>query len=102
MKKALIGAGGFANEVKAHMKDFNMVCFVDDAYYIPNDKNIKPLSDFDVNEYEVLIVIGDPIVRETIVNKLPKEIQKDMTWRELFNVILSIISLPILSNFQKP
>jgi sugar O-acyltransferase (sialic acid O-acetyltransferase NeuD family) len=73
MKKALIGAGGFANEVKAHMKDFNMVCFVDDAYYIPNDKNIKPLSDFDVNEYEVLIVIGDPIVRETIVNKLPKE-----------------------------
>jgi sugar O-acyltransferase (sialic acid O-acetyltransferase NeuD family) len=73
MKKALIGAGGFADEIKAHMGQFNMVCFVDDSYYVENDKNILPLSKFDPNEYEVLIVIADPKVREGIVNKLPKE-----------------------------
>jgi len=73
MKKALIGAGGFADEIKAHMCDFNMVCFVDDEYYVINEKNIKPLSEFDPNEYEVLVAVGDPIDRLNIVNKLPKE-----------------------------
>lgn len=73
MKKALIGAGGFANEVRAHMGEFNMVCFVDDEYYKPNDKNVLPLSEFNPNEYEVLIAIGDPTAREKIANKLPKE-----------------------------
>jgi sugar O-acyltransferase (sialic acid O-acetyltransferase NeuD family) len=73
MKKALIGSGGFSDEVKAHMNDFNMVCFVDDEYYFPNDKNIKPLSQFNVDEYEVAIAIGDPFHRESMVNKLPKE-----------------------------
>lgn len=73
MKKALIGAGGFANEIKAHMKDFNMKCFVDDEYYEINDKNISPLSEFNPEEYEVLIAIGDPKSREDMVNRLPKE-----------------------------
>lgn len=73
MKKALIGAGGFANEVKAHMVDFDMICFVDDEYYKPNDKNILPLSEFNPNEYEVLIAVGNPTDRKNIVSKLPKE-----------------------------
>lgn len=73
MKKALIGAGGFADEVKAHMKEFDMVCFVDDKYYTPNDKNIKPISEFNVNEYEVLVAIGDPLLRSEMVSRLPKE-----------------------------
>jgi sugar O-acyltransferase (sialic acid O-acetyltransferase NeuD family) len=73
MKKALIGAGGFANEIKAHMQLFDMVCFVDDSYYIPNDKNIKPISEFNASEYEVIIAIGDPNVRNQMVNKLPKD-----------------------------
>ena len=73
MKKALIGAGGFADEVKAHMGLFDMISFVDDVYYKENDKNIKPLSQFNPTEYEVLIAIGDPIAREEIVNRLPKE-----------------------------
>lgn len=72
MKKALIGAGGFANEIKAHMNDFNMTCFVDDVYYLPNNKNIKPLSEFDENEYEVIIAIGDSTAREQMARKLPK------------------------------
>ena len=73
MKKALIGAGGFADEVKAHMGQFDMVSFVDDSYYKENDNNIKPLSEFNPAEYEVLIAIGDPTSREQIVNRLPNE-----------------------------
>ena len=73
MEKALIGSGGFATQIKAHMQQYDMVCFVDDEYYLPNNKNIKPLSEFDVNKYEVLIAIGDPKVRAEMVNKLPKE-----------------------------
>lgn len=71
MKKALIGAGGFANEVRAHMLDFKMICFVDDEYYVENDNNILPLSKFNPNEYEVLIAIGDGNIRKKMVNKLP-------------------------------
>ena len=73
MKRALIGAGGFADEVKAHMGQFDMVSFVDDSYYKENDKNILPLSQFDPNEYEVLIAIGDSNARAEIVSRLPKE-----------------------------
>jgi len=73
MKRALIGAGGFADEVKAHIGDFIMKCFVDDKYYTPNNKFIFPLSEFNPNEYEVLIAIGDGVARKEIVSRLPKE-----------------------------
>jgi sugar O-acyltransferase (sialic acid O-acetyltransferase NeuD family) len=73
MKKALIGAGGFADEVKAHMGQFDMTCFVDDFYYKDNNKNILPLSQFNPNEYEVLIAIGDSNTRFKIFSRLPKE-----------------------------
>ena len=46
MKLALIGAGGFANEVKAYL-GVELMCFVDEEYYKPNNKNILPLSKFD-------------------------------------------------------
>jgi sugar O-acyltransferase (sialic acid O-acetyltransferase NeuD family) len=75
MKKALIGAGGFADEIKAHMNNFDMVCFVDNGYYQPNDKNIKPLSEFVPTEYEVLIAIGDSAARSEMVSRLPIETQ---------------------------
>jgi sugar O-acyltransferase (sialic acid O-acetyltransferase NeuD family) len=71
MKKALIGAGGFANEVKAHIGDFDITCFVDDIYYTQNQYNIKPLSEFNVDEYEVLVCIGDSLLRKNIIEKLP-------------------------------
>lgn len=72
LKRALIGSGGFADEIKSHMNDFNMVCFVDDEYFIQNEKNIKPLSQFNPFEYEVLIAIGNPIDRMNVVNKMPE------------------------------
>jgi sugar O-acyltransferase (sialic acid O-acetyltransferase NeuD family) len=75
MKRALIGAGGFANEVRAHIGDFTMKCFVDDQYFIPNEKHIYPLSKFDPKEYEVLVAIGDPRDRYDVIHRLPKETQ---------------------------
>jgi sugar O-acyltransferase (sialic acid O-acetyltransferase NeuD family) len=74
MKLALIGAGGFADEVRAHMGT-ELKCFVDQQYYKPNNKNILPLSEFDPYEYKVLVAIGDSRMRKNVVDKLPKETQ---------------------------
>lgn len=70
---ALIGAGGFADEVKGHMGNMNMKCFVDDSYYKPNDNNVYPLSQFDSSKYQVLIAIGDGSARRKIVERLPSD-----------------------------
>jgi sugar O-acyltransferase (sialic acid O-acetyltransferase NeuD family) len=74
MKKAIIGAGGFAREVMAQMGQ-ELVCFVDDQYasdwYV--DDNILPLSKFDPTVYEVVVAIGDPKIRSEIISRLPKE-----------------------------
>lgn len=73
MKKALIGAGGFAREIKAHIGDNTIKCFVDDKFWKENNEYIFPLSEFNPAEYEVIVAIGDPIDRFNMVNKLPKE-----------------------------
>lgn len=73
MKKAIIGAGGFAREVKAQMGDQTIKCFVDDRYWIENNEYIFPLSEFDPKEYEVVVAIGDPKTRFEMVSRLPKE-----------------------------
>lgn len=72
MKKALIGAGGFAREIKSHMGLPDMVCFVDDQYY-KNEPYTKLLSEFNSDEYSVLIAVGDPKLRYDIQQRLPKE-----------------------------
>jgi len=69
---ALIGAGGFAREIKAHMGILDMPCFVEDKYYKSNKDNVFPVSIFDPSIYEVLIAIGDSVARKEIVNRLPK------------------------------
>ena len=48
----------------------DVVFFVDDQYV--TDKTL-PISKFNHQEYEVIIAIGDPITREKIFKKLPKE-----------------------------
>jgi sugar O-acyltransferase (sialic acid O-acetyltransferase NeuD family) len=75
MELALIGAGGFSNEVKAHMNMNQMTCFVEDNYFNGENNNIKRLSEFDPLKYKVLIVIGDGIIRKRIVNQLPSNTQ---------------------------
>jgi len=75
MERALIGAGGFAREIKAHIGDFSMKCFIDDEYWVENDDNIFPLSKFNPMQYRVLVAIGDPKDRFDMVQKLPKNTQ---------------------------
>ena len=72
MKKAIIGAGGFAQEIRAHIGDFTMKCFVDDEYYTKNENFVYPLSKFNPEEYEVVVAIGDPRDRFDMIQKLPK------------------------------
>ena len=75
MKKALIGYGGHAREVMAQMGE-ELTCFVDDEYL---NNYTKSLSEFDPNEYEVMVTLGDPKNRFDMVQKLPKE-TKFFTW----------------------
>lgn len=75
MEKVLIGAGGFAREIRAHMNDFSMKCFVDDQYYKENDDNILPLSKFNTKKYQALVAVGDPRARFDIVQRLPSDTQ---------------------------
>lgn len=73
MIKALIGAGGFAREVKAQMKQPNMISFVSDEYWVENSDNILPLSKFDSSKYCVNVVIGDPTLRKRMIDTLPSD-----------------------------
>jgi len=75
MKKALIGYGGHAREVMSQI-GIKLKCFVDDKYVC---KNTFPISEFDPNEYAVMIAIANPIDRYNIVQRLPKE-TKFFTW----------------------
>lgn len=70
MKKAIIGAGGFAQEVAAAIGDPSIRFFVDDIY-IEIESNIHGLSQFDPDEYEVVVAIGDPTDRANMISKLP-------------------------------
>jgi sugar O-acyltransferase (sialic acid O-acetyltransferase NeuD family) len=75
MKKSIIGYGGFAKEVYHSIRTSDNteieVFFVDDEYYVGLNKTL-PLSEFNEEEYEVIVAIGDPIVRSQIVERLPK------------------------------
>jgi sugar O-acyltransferase (sialic acid O-acetyltransferase NeuD family) len=75
MKKAIIGAGGFAKEVYwslSLMERIGTIFFVDDKYYDGSNLTV-PLSKFDPKEYEVVVAVGEPKDRFDIVNRLPKD-----------------------------
>ena len=69
MKKAIFGNGGHSREIQSYF-DFEVDIFVDDEYV---DGNLLPLSEFDVNKYEILIAVSDSQLRKSIISKLPKE-----------------------------
>jgi sugar O-acyltransferase (sialic acid O-acetyltransferase NeuD family) len=76
MKYGIIGAGGFAREVYHILSkeiQHNLVFFVEDQWYDVTDERTKPLSLFDPFSYQVVVAIGDPMVRKRIVNNLPIE-----------------------------
>jgi len=75
MKKAIVGYGGHAKEVMAQM-GIRLTCFVDDQYVV---NGTKPLSEFDPNEYALMVAIADSKSRYDITQRLPKE-TKYFTW----------------------
>ena len=67
MIKALIGNGGHAREVTAQM-GIKLVRFVDDQYM---DNDTLPLSELDINKYEVMVAIADSKDRYETTQRLP-------------------------------
>ena len=67
MIKALIGNGGHAREVMAQM-GIKLVRFVDDQYM---DNDTLPLSELDINKYEVMVAIADSKDRYETTQRLP-------------------------------
>ncbi len=66
---ALIGYGGCAKEILAHINQ-DLPCFVDQEYMT---KDTFLLDDFNPQKYKALIAIADPIARRNIVTRLPGE-----------------------------
>ena len=74
MKKGIIGAGGFGREVYSGLdnkEQIDTVFFVDDKYWYENNNKILPISNFDPEEYEVVVAVGNPADRQKIVESLP-------------------------------
>lgn len=71
MESAIIGAGGFAREVKVAIGDPSIKFFVDDEY-MNTESGVYGLSQFDPEKYQVVVAVGDPTDRENIVKRLPK------------------------------
>lgn len=69
MKRALVGYGGHAREVMSQMGE-KLTCFVDDKYV---NEYTKPISEFNPEEYELMVAVADSQDRYEIVNRLPKE-----------------------------
>ena len=69
MKLALFGYGGHAREVAAQIKK-RVTFFVNDKY--ANDV-AKPISEFNPEEYAMMVAVGDSRARFDIVQSLPKE-----------------------------
>ena len=68
MKKAILGYGGHAKEIKSQIK---AVCFVHDEYLKNESDDVLPFSKFDPKKYKLLIAVGDSSKRKEIVEKLP-------------------------------
>ena len=69
MKLALFGYGGHAREAACQI-DQEVTFFVDDKY--SNDV-AKPISEFDPEEYMMIVAVADSKDRAEVVSKLPKE-----------------------------
>lgn len=86
MKKALIGNGGHAREVMCQM-GMELIRFVSDNSY-SKEKNVLPLSEFNPDEYELMIAIGAGAMREKICRELPEN-TKYFTFIHPSSMILS-------------
>jgi sugar O-acyltransferase (sialic acid O-acetyltransferase NeuD family) len=74
MKKGIIGYGGFGREVYNSldlMERIGLKFFVDDEWYDEKNIDCLPLSQFNPEEYEIVVAVGNPVDRKKIINKLP-------------------------------
>lgn len=71
-EKVIIGAGGFAREIRAHMGNKDIKFYVSDRYYNENNDNIYPISSFDSNNQIAIIGIGDPKDKKIFIDQLPE------------------------------
>ena len=69
MKLALFGYGGHAREVACQI-DQEITFFVDNKYA---NGIVKPISEFNPEEYVMMVAVADSKDRAKIVRKLPKE-----------------------------
>lgn len=69
MKQAIFGYSGHAKEVAMQMGG-EVTFFVDNKY---SNDIAKPISEFNVLEYEILVAVANPWEREEIVNRLPSQ-----------------------------
>lgn len=69
MKLALFGYGGHAREV-ARQIDQEVTFFVNEEYA---NKTAKPISEFNPQEYAMMVAVADSKDRFDIVHRLPKE-----------------------------
>ena len=83
-KICIFGTGGFGREVlcclidsiaKTDLKIDEVACFMvnDNHYTVPNMMGVEVIShsDFDPNLYHVVVAIGDPVARKSVVESLP-------------------------------
>jgi len=75
MRRALVGFGGHAREVMAQMGE-ELKCFVDDEYVVDGT---LPLSEFDPNEFTIMIAVANSKDRLNIFKRLPTE-TKYFSW----------------------
>lgn len=75
MNIGIFGHGGHAREVYWCL-DFaqrvNCKFFVDDEYF-QGGENILPISEFEPEEYQMIVAVADPKARKSIIDKLPSE-----------------------------
>lgn len=69
MKKAIYGYSGHAREVAALINE-PFVFFVDDQWV---NEHTMSISEFNKEEFEIIIAVGNPKDRFDIVNRLPKD-----------------------------
>ena len=74
MEKVIIGAGGFAREIKSALGLNDIKFFVDDLF-IDEKNNIFGLSNLDIEKHIAIIAIGSPEEREKIKKRLPNNLE---------------------------
>ena len=74
MEKIIIGAGGFASEIRARLSGTKTKCFVDE-HYVNGSYNVFSLTEIDPERQEAIVCIGDPTLRQKMIQKLPKRLK---------------------------